>query len=67
MAVLDASDSPDDQYEKITQAQQEIEQALQKEIDEANRMQELLMEQQQQTISKEEYNPWEGFNAEEAY
>ena len=67
MAVLDASDSPDDQYEKITQAQQEIEQALQKEIDEANRMQELLMEQQQQTISEEEYNPWEGFNAEEAY
>ena len=67
MAVLDASDSPDDQYEKITQAQQEIEQALQTEIDEANRMQELLMEQQQQTISEEEYNPWEGFNAEEAY
>ena len=62
MAVLDASDSPDDQYEKIIQARQEIEQALQKEYDEADRMQELLMEQQQQTISEEEYNPWEGFN-----
>ena len=62
MAVLDASDSPDDQYEKIIQARQELEQALQKEYDEADRMQELLMEQQQQTISEEEYNPWEGFN-----
>lgn len=59
MAVLNSSDAPDAQYEKITQAQQEIERALQKEIEEVNRMNELLMEEHQKTVSEEEYIPYE--------
>lgn len=60
MAVLDSSASPDAQYEKITQAQQDIEKALKKEIDDVNRMNELLMQEQQKAVSEEEYIPYEG-------
>lgn len=67
MAVLDSSDSPDAQYEKITKVQRDIEQALRKEIEDVNRMNELLMEQYRKTASEEEYVPFQNDESEEAY
>ena len=57
MKELDSQDSLEKQYAKISRLQEEMNQKLQKKIDEANRMNELLMEQQEQTISEEEYIP----------